>query len=287
MSLGDPTTLPPPSSPMLVVPVTITNLKGPGQPCSRPPTPAPDTTSVEPVPESVSGEPRTATSAEPADDWFPTPVDTSSLMLHNYTTSTSFSAYFPSLIVQEMWDGLLHASLKGRHPGLNTSDYLVIEAVSPFYMRQSTRPCAWFIDKPGPAGKSEDPPRKSRLTIGAFLCLRDTSVAIHMFGGEEPMNFCRVMKVVGRQHGYGIFEMESHLFCRSRIPSPLRPPTTLIAIADYHMLDEDRLPVVEKSTFHQSEMSENCAEAPLRIWEGSNSDWYEDIEKEIKELTAM
>src|SRR5882724_11197309 len=99
MSLRDPTTLPPPSSPMLVVPATITDLKGPGQPCSRPLTPAPDTTSVEPM---------TAMSAEPADDWFPTPVDTSSLMLHNYTTSTSFSAYFPSLIVQEMWDGLLH-----------------------------------------------------------------------------------------------------------------------------------------------------------------------------------
>ena len=190
MSLGDPTTLLPPSSLMLAVPAPITGLKGPGQPCSHPPTPAPDTMSVEPAPESLSVEPMTATSAEHTDNWFPTPVDTSSLMLHNAATSTSFSAYFPSLIIQEMWDGLLHASLKGRHQGLNMSDYLVIEAVSLYYMRQPTRPCAWFIDKPGPAGKSEDPPRKSRLTIGAFLCLRDTSVAIHMFGGEEPMNFC-------------------------------------------------------------------------------------------------
>src|SRR5258707_463054 len=97
MSLGDPTTLPPPSSPMLVVPVTITDLKGPGQPCSRPLTPAADMTSVEPVPEPVSVYPIQVSSADLVDDCFPTPVNPSSLMLHNYTTSTSFSAYFPSL----------------------------------------------------------------------------------------------------------------------------------------------------------------------------------------------
>jgi len=185
-----------------------------------------------------------------------------------------------------MWDDLLHSSLKGKHEGYKTSDYLIVEAVSPYYMWQPTCPCAWFIDKLGPTGKSEDPPRKSRLTIGAFLCLRDTSVAVNIFQGEEPMNFCRVMKVVGRQHGYGMFEIESHLFCRSRIPCPLKPPTTLIAIANYHMLDEDRLPVIEKSTLNQCEMIGNYAEAPERIWEGKRSDWYEDIEREMSKLKA-
>ena len=118
---------------------------------------------------------------------------------------------------------------------------LFVEAVSPYYMWHPTHPCAWFINKLGPAGKSEDPPRKSRLTIGAFLCLRDTSVTVNMFDGEEPMNFCHIMKVIGRQHSYGIFEIESHLFCRSCIPCPLKPPTILVAITDYHMLDEDYL----------------------------------------------
>jgi len=70
-------------------------------------------------------------------------------------------------------------------------------------MWHPARPGTWFIDKPGPAGKSENPPRKSRLMIGVFLCLRDTSVTVNMFDGEEPMNFCCIMKVVGRQHGYG------------------------------------------------------------------------------------
>jgi hypothetical protein len=79
------------------------------------------------------------------------------------------------------------------------SDYLIIEAVSPYYMWQPTHPCAWFIDKLGPVGKSENPPRKSRLMIGAFLCLRDTSVAVNMLDGEEPMNFCHIMKVIGHE----------------------------------------------------------------------------------------
>ena len=138
-------------------------------------------------------------------------------------TSTSFSAHFPSLVIQDMWDGLLHSSLKGKHKDCKMSDYLIVEAVSPYYMQHPTRLCAWFIYKLGPAGKSEDPPRKSRLTIGAFLCLHDTSVAVNMFDGEEPMNFCRIMKVVGCQHGYGIFKIKSHLFCCSRIPYPLKP----------------------------------------------------------------
>src|SRR5882672_8665627 len=86
-------------------------------------------------------------------------------------TSTSFLAYFPSLVIQDMWDGLLHSSLKGKHKDCKMSDYLIVGAVSPYYMQHPTCLCAWFIDKLGPAGKSEDPPRKSRLTIGAFLCL--------------------------------------------------------------------------------------------------------------------
>ena len=100
------------------------------------------------------------------------------------------------------------------------------------------------------------------------------------------MNFCRVIKVVDRQHGYGMFEIESHLFCRSRIPCPLKPPTTLVAITNYHMLDEDCLPIVEKSTLHQHEMIGNYAEAPERIWEGNGSDWDEDIEREMSKLKA-
>jgi hypothetical protein len=80
------------------------------------------------------------------------------------------------------------------------SNYLVVEAVSPYYMWHPTCPCTWFIDKPGPVGKSEDPPRRSRLTIGAFLCLQDTSMAINMLNGEEPMNFCHIIKIVGCQH---------------------------------------------------------------------------------------
>jgi hypothetical protein len=185
-----------------------------------------------------------------------------------------------------MWDGLLHSNLKGKHEGCKTSDYLVVEAVSLYYMWQPTHPCTWFIDKPGPAGKSEDPPRKSRLTIGAFLCLRDTSVAVNMFQGEEPMNFCRIIEVIGRQHGYSLLEIESHLFCCSQIPCPLKPPTNLIAIADYHLLDEDCLPVIKKSTLHQREMIGNYAEAPMRIWEGNMLDWYEDIEREMSKLKA-
>jgi len=100
------------------------------------------------------------------------------------------------------------------------------------------------------------------------------------------MNFCHIMKVIGHQHGYGMFEIESRLFCHSRIPCPLEPPTTLITIADYHMLDEDRLPVIEKSTLNQCEMVGNYAEAPERIWEGKRSDWYEDIKREMSKLKA-
>jgi hypothetical protein len=95
------------------------------------------------------------------------------------------------------------------------------------------------------------------------------------------------MKVVGRRHSYGMFEIESHLFYHSHIPCPLKPPTTLITITDYHMLDEDHLPVVEKSTLNQHEMIGNYTEAPMRIWEGNRSDWYEDIEREMSKLKAM
>jgi hypothetical protein len=89
------------------------------------------------------------------------------------------------------------------------------------------------------------------------------------------------MKVVGCQHSYGMFEIESHLFCHSCIPCPLKPPTILITITNYHMLDEDHLPVVKKSTLHQRKMIGNYTEAPMRILEGNRPDWYEDIENDI------
>jgi hypothetical protein len=113
-----------------------------------------------------------------------------------------------------------------------------------------------------------------------------SSVTVNMFEGEEPMNFCLIMKVVGCQHGYSIFKIKSHLFCRSCILCPLKPPTTLVTITKYHMLDEDCLPVVKQSTLHQREMIGNYAGDLMRIWEGNKLDWYEDMEREMKKLKA-
>jgi len=130
----------PPSSPLLAATVPIASFMGPGQPCSHLPMPAPDFVSVEPM---------TALPAECADDPSATQVDAPSLMPHIDATSTSFSAYFPSLITQDMWDGLLHSSLKGKYQDHKTSEYLVIKVVSLYYMRHPTHPCTWFVDKPG------------------------------------------------------------------------------------------------------------------------------------------
>jgi hypothetical protein len=73
MSLGDPTTLSPPSSPSLAVAVPIASFMGPGQPCSHLPMPAPDPMSVEPT---------TVASVELAEDLSATPVDAPSLTSH-------------------------------------------------------------------------------------------------------------------------------------------------------------------------------------------------------------
>jgi len=77
--------------------------------------------------------------------------------------------------IVDMWNRLLQDHTKEAGDRLHARDYIIVEAVSPYYPLHPTSASAWFVTEPGLAGRNS-PSGESRLTTGVALCLKDRTV---------------------------------------------------------------------------------------------------------------
>ena len=176
---------------------------------------------------------------------------------------------YPSTQIEQMWNRVLQSSLKEDNGGLHASDYHVVEAVSPLYVKAFNRPNrlgAWFMVGSGRLGRAY-PSDETRLRSGVALRLEDRSICINMLTDEYPIHYIRLQKPIRRERGYVFYEFISDLYSRFRTPQPTKPPTNLIAIPIFHASDEATHLDIQEATFHQQVLEEDYAIAPLRTWD--------------------
>src|ERR1700733_6960997 len=113
--------------------------------------------------------------------------------------------------MMKLWNRLLQSSLRGGNGGLLASDYTVIQATSPYYMRFPTRPCAWFITAPGHLRRVL-PSDETKLRSGVALRLKESSILAFPPVEEFPINFIRLGVPIHREKGYVIYNFTSDLF---------------------------------------------------------------------------
>jgi hypothetical protein len=117
--------------------------------------------------------------------------------------SFNFIALHSSANMMKLWNRLIQSSLRGGNGGLLASDYAVIQATSPYYMRSPTRPCAWFIAAPGHLGRVL-PSDETKLRSGVALCLEDSAISTYLPVNEYPINFICLGEPIHREKGYVI-----------------------------------------------------------------------------------
>ncbi|KIM76588.1 hypothetical protein PILCRDRAFT_12641 [Piloderma croceum F 1598] len=164
--------------------------------------------------------------------------------------------------------------------GLQASDYAVVQATSPFYMRFPTRPRVWFIPSPGCLGRVL-PSDKTRLKSGVVLCLEDSSISTYLPVAEYPINFIRLREPIRRDKGYVVYRFTSNLFSRFHTPQLEKAPTNLIAIPEYHAHGEADHLVSKEATLHQQVLEEDYALPPLCIWDNDWSPLYMEMLKNM------
>jgi hypothetical protein len=176
---------------------------------------------------------------------------------------------YPSIKIEQMWNHVLQTSLKEDNGGLHASDYHIVEAVSPLYIKASIRPNrldAWFMVGSGRLRRAY-PSDETRLRSGVVLRLEDRSISIHMLTDECPIHYIHLKKPIRRERGYIFYEFISDLYSRFRTPQPTKPPTNLIAIPIFHASDEATHLNIQEATFHQQVLEEDYVIAPLCTWD--------------------
>jgi hypothetical protein len=176
---------------------------------------------------------------------------------------------YPSIKIEQMWNHVLQTSLKEDNSGLHASDYHVVEAVSPLYVKASISPNhlgAWFMIGSSHLGRAY-PSDETRLRSGVALRLEDCSISINMLTDKCPIHYIRLKKPIHHERGYIFYEFISDLYLRFRTPQPAKPPTNLIAIPIFHASDKATHLDIQEATFHQQVLEEDYVIAPLRTWD--------------------
>ncbi|KIM86287.1 hypothetical protein PILCRDRAFT_4802 [Piloderma croceum F 1598] len=187
----------------------------------------------------------------------------------NLNPTSNVTALHSSPAMMKLWNRLLQCNLQEENSGLQASDYAVVQATSPFYMRFPTRPCVWFIALPGCLGKVL-PSDETRLKSGVALHLEDSSISTYLPVAEYPINFIRLREPIRRDKGYVVYRFTSDLFSCFRTPQLEKAPTNLIAIPEYHAHSKADHLISKEATLHQQVLEEDYALPPLRIWD---NDW--------------
>jgi hypothetical protein len=168
--------------------------------------------------------------------------------------------------VEQLWTCILQTNLTEDNSGLHASDYPVIQAVSPFYIKFPTRPCTWFIVEPGHVRRAY-PSDVTKLKSRAVLHLEDRTISINMLTKECPIHYIRLTKLIHCDQGYVIYKFTSDLFLCFRTPQPAKPPTNLVAIPEFHADNKAAHLITQEATFHQRVLEEDYAITPLRSWD--------------------
>jgi hypothetical protein len=127
--------------------------------------------------------PSTPLPGDPADTDLTSPL---SSVPADLDASPNDEKLYSSTEVEQLWNRILQTSLTEDNGGLHASDYPVVQAVSPFYIKFPTRPCAWFIVKPGHIRRAY-PSDVTKLKSGAALRLEDRTISINMLTKECPI----------------------------------------------------------------------------------------------------
>ena len=176
---------------------------------------------------------------------------------------------YPSTQIEQMWNCVLQTSLKEDNGGLHASDYHIVEAVSPLYVKASIRPNrlgAWFMVGSGRLGRAY-PSDETRLRSGVALHLEDRSISIHMLTDKCPIHYICLKKPICCERGYVFYKFISDLYSRFRTPQPMKPPTNLITIPIFHASDEATHLDIQEATFHQQVLEEDYVITPLHTWD--------------------
>jgi hypothetical protein len=216
-------------------------------------------------------------------------------------TGTSADPHNPMLMlyasdsVIQLWDRFLQDNAKGRNSNFHVTDYYIVRAVSPYFMRHPTKPSAWFITWPGSAGK-DNPSGMSRLITGTLLHLEDLTVCVHTNTVKFHVYHCVLGLPFLRQGGYTFYHSNPHVLSRETIPRTEDPVTTIIAIPDYHVTEAGRYLFIQANTFNQEMVPgyQNLARLPCHIWEYMEEqkelevkfDWFSSSEDNIRAEVA-
>jgi len=196
--------------------------------------------------------------------------------------------------IMDMWNRLLQDHTKEAGDCLHARDYIVVEAVSPYYPLHPTSASAWFVTEPGLAGRNS-PSGESRLTTGVALCLEDHTVTSKT-NSEFHVYYCRLGVPISREGGFTFYSTKEHFFSREYFPCVDTPVSTIVAIPNYHTHKEGRYLSIQPNMFGQRMVSgySNLVLPPLHAWEKEEEkeedrlklmvgfDWYLNQEEVIK-----
>ncbi len=206
------------------------------------------------------------------DAFEPTPPD------HN--PSFNVIALHSSANMMKLWNCLLQCGLREGNGECQVSDYAVIQATSPYYMRFHTHPCAWFIAAPGYLRRVL-PSDETKLKSGVALSLEDSSISTYLPVEEYPINFIRLREPIRHEKGYVIYKFTSNLFSHFCTPQPEKAPTELITIPEFHAHSEAAHLVSEEATLHQQVLEDDYALPPLRTWDNEWSPLHMETWKNV------
>jgi hypothetical protein len=190
--------------------------------------------------------------------------------------------------IDKLWDHILQNSPTKNNGGLHTPDYHVVQAVSPYYIKFPTCPCVWFITGPGYFRRAFHLD-ETKLESGVVLYLEDSTISTNMLTKEYPIHYIFLTKPICCDRGYIIYKFTSNLFSCFRTPQPVKPPTNLIAIPQFHASNETAHLITQEATFHQRVLKEDYIIPCLHTWDNDlfmmpqkNLTWFKEKEPETK-----
>jgi hypothetical protein len=112
-----------------------------------------------------------------------------------------------------------------------------------------------------------------------------------MLTEEYPTHYIHLTKPIHCDQGYVIYKFTSDLFLRFRTPQPVKPPTNLVTILEFHASDKAAHLITQEATFHQRVLEKDYTITPLCTWDRDpfstvplkNMTWYNrEMEPEVR-----
>ena len=82
----------------------------------------------------------------------------------------------------------------------------------------------------------------AKLTMGSAICLQDVSQRDHLEYPNLPTIFGTLVRPMWREGEHIIYEVDTHLYSHTLIPTPVTVSATSVAIPDCLVIDNDDIP---------------------------------------------